>query len=466
MDYTQLTEADVKRMLAAIGVAGVEDLFRDIPPQARLRRPLDLPGGLDEPALLEELQRLASANRPAAGSACFLGAGCYDHFIPSVVDALAGQSEFVTAYTPYQAEASQGSLQAFYEYQTMICQLTGMDVSNASLYEGATAAAEAVLMARAATGRRRVAVSRAVHPHTREVLATYLRELPVETVVVPAPDGTTDLQALASSLDEQTAAVLVQSPNFFGCPERLDLAAGAVRRVGGLLIASVDPISCGLLKTPGELGADIVVGDAQPLGIPMSWGGPSLGFMACRESLMRRMPGRLIGATRDRSGRRAYCLTLQTREQHIRRERATSNICTNQGLLALRVSIYLAAMGPRGLQTVARLCLDKAHQAARRIAALPGFRLRFAAPFLREFVVQAPGDPARLLQHARDRGILAGVPLGAWFPELADCFLVALTEKRTAAQIDALAAVLREAAGGMSPAVGGGGPDRWVTTSS
>lgn len=442
MRYTQLTDADVGHMLEAIGVRDVAELFRDIPPSARLSRPLDLPAPLTELELLADLERLAGANAGCNRSVCFLGGGMYDHFIPTVVDALASQSEFVTAYTPYQAEASQGSLQAFYEYQTLICLLTGMDVSNASLYEGATAAAEAVLMARSITGRRRVVVSSAVHPHTRGVLATYLRELPIEVSVVEATGGRTSPEDLRRAVNGETAAVLVQTPNVFGCIEPLDRFSAIAHEAGAIVIASVDPISCALLKRPGDLGADIAVGDGQPMGIPMSFGGPSCGFMACREPFMRKMPGRLIGATRDRAGRRAFCLTLQTREQHIRRERATSNICTNQGLLALRVAIYLSAMGRSGLTRVASLCLDKAHYAARKISGIDGFELRFQAPFFKEFVVRTSKGVDRVLEHCRARGILAGVPLAPWYEDLADSFLVAVTEKRTREEIDALAEAL------------------------
>jgi len=362
-----------------------------------------------------------------------------------VVDVLASQSEFITAYTPYQAEASQGSLQAFYEYQTLICQVTGMDVSNASLYEGATAAAEAVLMARSHTGKRRVIVSQAAHPDVREVLATYLRELPMELVVVPTPNGTTDVSDLRRAVDDETAAVLIQTPNFFGGIESLNELAAIAHERGAVVIASVDPMSCALLKTPGELGADIVVGDAQSLGIPLSYGGPTAGFMACKTEFMRKMPGRLVGATTDRSGRRAYCLTLQTREQHIRRERATSNICTNQGLLALRVAIYLSAVGQRGLSKVASLCLNKAHYAAERIAELKGYELRFEGPFFKEFAVRTRKNVSHVLAHCRQRGILAGVDLGQWYDDLADTFLVAVTEKRSRQEIDALVAALAEA---------------------
>ena len=445
MNYIQLTDADVRHMLDTIGVDRVYALFEDIPPGARLDQPLSVPEAISEMELIGELNRLADMNRDAREQVCFLGGGVYDHFIPTVVDHLATRGEFVTAYTPYQAEASQGALQAFYEYQTMICELTGMDVSNASLYEGATAAAEAVLMARSITGRRRVVVSAGVHPATRSVLDTYVQSLPIEPCVAQTFDGATHVEDLRRAVNDDTAAVLVQTPNFFGVIERLDAIGAVARAAGALTIVSVDPISCALLKRPGSLGADIVVGDAQTLGIPMSLGGPSLGFMACNQKYMRKMPGRLVGATTDTAGRRAFCLTLQTREQHIRRERATSNICTNQGLMALRVAIYLSAVGKRGAMRVASLCLDKAHYAADRIAAVDGFEMRFGSPFFKEFVVRTSKDVDRVLAHCRSRGILAGIPLGRWYHELRDCFLVAVTEKRTRTEIDALVEALEEA---------------------
>jgi len=445
MHYTQLTDEDVRHMLDTIGIQRREELFKGIPVKSRLDSPLAIPKPLTEIQLLADLDRLAKANTNCDELTCFLGSGVYDHFIPTVVDSLADQSEFVTAYTPYQAETSQGALQAFYEYQTLICQLTGMDVSNASLYEGATAVAEAVLMARSVTGRRRVFVSSAVHPHIREVLATYVRELPIDLSIVETVAGVTHPDDLRQVVDDETAAVVIQNPNFFGCIERLDRLAAIGQECGAMVIASVDPISCALLKRPGEFGVDIVVGDAQPLGIPLSYGGPSLGFMACKQDYMRKLPGRLIGATTDRSGRRAFCLTLQTREQHIRREKATSNICTNQGLLALRVAVYLSAVGRIGAAKIASLCLDKSHYAANCISQLDKFEIRFRSPFFKEFVVRTQKDVSKLLTFCRSRGILAGVPLGQWYPDLADCLLIAVTEMRTREQIDNLVAVLDEA---------------------
>jgi glycine dehydrogenase subunit 1 len=438
MRYTQLGNNDVSRMLERIGADSVEALFAGVPAGARLDGPLDVPAAMSELELTRHLESLAGANHGCDELVCFLGGGAYDHFIPAIVDALAGQSEFVTAYTPYQAEASQGTLQAFYEYQTLICQLTGMDVSNASLYDGATAAAEAVLMARTVAFRGRVLVSEAVNPDTRAVLETYVRALPIEIVTVETHGGLTNLEDLRRQVNDDAAAVVIQSPNVFGCVEPLAKAAAIAHEAGAVSIASVDPISCGLLKRPGDCGADIVVGEGQPLGIPLSYGGPYLGFMACREKFLRKMPGRLVGATRDKEGRRGFCLTLQAREQHIRRERATSNVCTNQGLVALRAAVYLNAMGKHGIRKVASLCLDKAHYAAERIGALDGFALRFASPFFKEFVVRTKKDVAAVMRAARERGILAGVPLGRWYPGMKDCFLVAVTEKRTKDEMDGL----------------------------
>ncbi len=429
-------------MCRTIGVSRIDDLWAHIPADQRPKGDLKLPAPLSELELLAELNRLAAANSDCTQQTCFLGAGAYDHFIPTAVDFLAGQSPFVTAYTPYQAEASQGTLQAFYEFQTCVCELFGMDVANASLYEFSSATLEAALMAHTVNRARRVLVSAAVHPDTLAVLRTGLSQQDIELVSVPLRGGLTDLDALAKLCADGAACIIMQSPNFFGCVERLDTAAAAIHTAGGLLVACADPVSCALLKRPGDLGADIVVGEGQSLGVPMALGGPYLGLMACREPFLRKMPGRLVGRTVDAEGRTAYCLCLQTREQHIRREKATSNVCTNQGLLAMRAVVHLSLMGRRGMAQAAALCLDKAHYAAQRIAALPGFALRFDAPFFKEFVVRAPHDVPALLAHCRARGILAGVPLGRWFPEMHDCFLTAVTEKRTKCEVDALADAL------------------------
>jgi len=432
-------------MLGVLGARSIDELFTTIPEKTRLREDLSIPRGISELELLSDTESLAQKNVDASKMVCFLGGGAYDHFIPTLVDALAAQSEFLTAYTPYQAEASQGMLQLFYEFQTMICELTGMDVANASLYEGATAAAEAVLMARGITHRQRVVVAASAHPDTLRVLRTYTAQQDMEVVTVPAPEGVVDAAAFAAALDDQTAAVLVQSPNFYGCVERIDRLIPQIHEHGALAIVATDPIACGLLNPPGKFDADIVVGEGQALGVPMQYGGPYLGLLACREQYLRKMPGRVVGLTKDVDGRRGFCLALQTREQHIKRERATSNICTNQGLLAIRASIYMAAMGRKGIAQVASQSFDKAHYAAGEIARLDGFELRFAAPFFKEFVVRTTKDVRTVLKKCRDRGIAAGVPLNQFDDAHADCFMVAVTEKRTKAQIDALVTALIDA---------------------
>lgn len=439
MRYTQLTNSDVKNMLGAIGAESIDDLFANIPATLRRRDPLSIPKGLSELELLADVGALARQNRSTEELVCFLGGGAYDHFVPTLVDAVAAQTEFLTAYTPYQAEASQGILQLFYEFQTMICQLTGMEAANASMYEGSTAAAEAVLMALAISKRNRILVAETVHPDTRATLASYLRQQDCELVPIPAKDGLIDESLLRKKLNAEIAAVLIQSPNFYGCVERLDRMIPQIQEHGAVAIVSTDPIACGMLKPPGALGADIVVGEGQPLGIPLQYGGPYLGFLATREKHLRKMPGRVVGMTTDAEGRRGFCLALQTREQHIKRERATSNICTNQGLLAIRASVYMAAMGKSGIAEVAEQCFDKAHYAARRIARINGFGLRFpAAPFFKEFVVECSRRPERVLAACRERGIMGGVPLARFDETLRDCILVAVTEKRTRREIDAL----------------------------
>ncbi|MEE9294019.1 MAG: aminomethyl-transferring glycine dehydrogenase subunit GcvPA [Phycisphaerae bacterium] len=447
MDYTQITPQQEAIMLDCIGVDTIDALFAGVADDHRVQGLLDIPKGVSEPQLLAELEALAARNVPCRDTdlVCFLGAGAYDHFSPSVVEQLAGQSEFVTAYTPYQAEASQGSLQAFYEFQTMICQLTDMEVANASLYDQAAAVTEAVLMASVVTGRQRVLVSAAIHPDAMVVLRTLTYEQPIEVVRVGHVNGAIDVDALKAELNEATAAVVLQSPNFFGLIERVADVVSVAHDVGALVVQSVDPISCGILKRPGQLDVDIAVGEAQPLGIPLSYGGPYCGFFACREKYLRKMPGRIVGLAHDTEGTRGFCLALQTREQHIRRARATSNVCTNQGLLALRAAVHMAALGKVGLNKVAGLCFDKAHYAAEEIAQLNGYDLRFDGPFFREFVVRTTHPVQGVLAHCRQRKILAGVALGRWFKDLEDCFMVAVTEKRSKTQIDELVDALRTA---------------------
>ncbi len=462
MSYVLNTPEDRRAMLAAVGVSSIEELFEKILASLRLNRPLHAPEAMSEMELTAELQRLSEYNRPAGDAVCFLGGGAYDHFIPAVVDAVAGRSEYYTAYTPYQAEASQGSLQAFFEFQTLICQLTGLDVANASLYEGGSAVAEAVLMAlNVHPKRHKVLIAESLHPEYRQTLATYLANLDLQLQTLPTPDGFLDPDAVKRAADDRTLCVVAQHPNFFGCLEEPEALAKVVHEAGALFIVSFDPISLGLLKRPGQYGADIAIAEGQCLGNPMSYGGPYLGLLACREEFVRKMPGRLVGQTVDRRGKRCWVLTLQTREQHIRREKATSNICTNQGLMALKATVYLAALGPQGLRETAELCVRKAHYAAERLTQVPGVRLRFDRPFFKEFTLQVEDSVPSLLADSLERGYHAGLHLGRWYPSLDSCLSIAVTEKRTRAEIDGLASALEdrhkgEANGIPTPSIRGG----------
>jgi glycine dehydrogenase subunit 1 len=437
MAYLPHSDADRAEMLRAIGVASIDDLFADIPPHLRLREPLDLPPALSEWEALRAVQALAEDNPPLT---CFAGGGMYDHHTPAALDHLIRRSEFYTTYTPYQPEVSQGTLQVTYEFQTMVCELLGLDVANASMYDGATACAEAALMARSIRrGRKTLAVSAGLHPNYRRVLRCYLQGTSLETVEVPLDrDGRTDLGALEARVDGATAAVLLANPNFFGVVEDLEAATRIAHARDALSIAAVDAIATAILKTPGECGVDIAVAEGQPLGIPLSFGGPALGLFAARERYVRYMPGRIAGATLDAEGRRAYVLTLQTREQHIRREKATSNICTNQGLLALAATLYLALVGREGLRQVAETSLHNAHYAFEQARALRSVRPLFPdGPFVREFALATDEDSRAIVERGIARGCLPGVSL-ARFPELgvADGLLVAFTEKRSKAEID------------------------------
>ncbi|WP_165245914.1 aminomethyl-transferring glycine dehydrogenase subunit GcvPA [Paludisphaera soli] len=446
MAYIANTPDDVRVMLGAIGLDSLDQLFDMIPPEYRLDRDLRIPPALTEFDLTRRVGALLARNEGADRRVCFLGAGSYDHFIPAVVDSLASRGEFYTAYTPYQAEASQGTLQATFEYQTLMTQLTGMDVSNASLYDGGSAVTEAVLMA-LATNRRagRVVVAGTVHPEYRKILETYLTHLDSEVVTVPPQNGGVDPSAFAAAITPDTAAVVIQHPNFFGRLEDVAALVDAAHAHGATAIVSVDPISLGVLRRPDAYGADVVVAEGQGLGNPMSFGGPYLGILACRQDYLRKLPGRIVGQTADRNGKRSWVLTLQTREQHIRREKATSNICTNQGLLALRSSIYLAAMGPRGLREAAELSTRKAHYAAEALAKVDGLSLAFPGPFFKEFAIRCDKDPRAVLEKVGAAGFHGGVGLGRWYPELADHILVAVTEKRTKDEIDGLADAYRDA---------------------
>ncbi len=446
MAYIANTPDDVTHMLAAIGLESLDELFEMVPPELRLDRALAVPPALDELELTAEVGALLALNQGTDRRPCFLGGGCYDHFVPAVVDNLAARGEFYTAYTPYQAEASQGTLQATFEYQTLITQLTGMDVSNASLYDGGSATAEAMMMAMTITRRLgRVVVAGSVHPEYREILKTFLANLEAELITVPARGGKVWPTDIAEALSDDTAAVIIQQPNFFGGLEDVESLVEVAHARGALAIVSVDPISLGLLKRPGSYDADIVVAEGQGLGNHLNYGGPYLGILACRDEYVRKMPGRVVGETKDRNGKRCYTLTLQTREQHIRREKATSNICTNQGLLALRAAIYLAVIGPKGLRQAAELSTRKAHYAAERLAEVSGLSLAFSTPFFKEFVIRTSLDPKRLLAEVGRLGYHGGIALGRWYPELADGILIAVTEKRTREEIDGLVAAYTQA---------------------
>ncbi|MBX3439294.1 MAG: aminomethyl-transferring glycine dehydrogenase subunit GcvPA [Planctomycetaceae bacterium] len=442
MPYRFTTPDQQREMLDAVGAASIEDLLSQVPRDLRLNRPLDLPPALTEPDLERRLRQLASRNVAGNQRVCFLGGGAYDHFIPAVVDEIVSRGEFYTAYTPYQAEASQGSLQAFFEFQSLIGQLTGMDVANASLYEGGTAVSEAVFMAQRVTGRnRRVVVLGSVHPQYRDVVDTYTRFLDCEVVTVPTPDGYAKLADVQDALNNETACLVIQHPNYFGCLEDVEDLVAAAHAVGALAIVSVNPISLGVLKRPGDYGADIVVAEGQPLGIPLQYGGPYLGLFACRSEFVRKMPGRLVGQAKDRKGRTCYVLSLQTREQHIRRDKATSNICTNQGLLALRATVYLATLGPQGLKEVAALSCQKAHYAAERLAEVSGLSLAFNRPFFNEFSLRCDGNAATFRAQAAEAGFDIG-PEAQSIDGADSLLLVAVTEQRTREEIDRLADAL------------------------
>jgi glycine dehydrogenase subunit 1 len=441
LSYVVHTRDEQRAMLQAIGVDAIESLFSTIPPSLRLKRPLAIAPALSEMESSSHLGALANQNLCGESAVCFLGGGAYDHFIPAVVDAIAGRSEYYTAYTPYQAEASQGSLQAFFEFQTLICQLTGLDVANASLYDGGSAVAEAVLMACGVTGRHGQAlIAESVHPEYRRTLSTYLANLDTRVVELPTPNGFLDPDDLTKTITDDTACVVVQHPNFFGCLEEVEAVGKIAKAHGALFVSSFDPISLGLLARPGQYGADIAVAEGQSLGNPMSYGGPYLGLLACREEYVRKLPGRLVGQTTDRNGKRCWVLTMQTREQHIRREKATSNICTNQGLMALKATVYLAALGPQGLRETAELCVRKAHYAAHQLTRGGKHRLRFSRPYFKEFTLGGVPNAGRTLDRLQGAGYLGGLHLGRWYPHLNDCISVAVTEKRTKAEIDGLAA--------------------------
>jgi glycine dehydrogenase subunit 1 len=435
MGFVPNTEEDKKEMLKAIGVSSFEELISDIPPEIRLKEELNLPEPLSEHEVLKELQSISEKNLDVNHAICFLGGGAYDHFIPSAVFAIISRSEFYTAYTPYQAEISQGTLQSIYEYQTMICRLTGMDVANASMYDGGSALAEAVLLSIGHTERTEVVIAGPVNPNYLKVVKTYTHPRRAEIKLTRFDDGVCDIEDLKQKVTDKTACVIVQQPNFFGNIEDVFEIEKVAHAHGALFIVAIDPISLGLLVPPGEYGADIVVGEGQPLGIPLSFGGPYLGIFAVKEFLIRKMPGRLSGITIDRDGERGFTLTLQTREQHIRREKATSNICTNQGLMMLAATVYMALMGKQGLKEVATLCLQKSHYLAEKISQIKGFKLKYNQPFFKEFVVETPIPASVIKEKLQAKKILPGIDLSK-FDRYGDGLLIAVTEKRTKKEMD------------------------------
>jgi glycine dehydrogenase subunit 1 len=444
--YLYSTPDEQQEMLQAIGVSSIETLLEQVPRELRTKGDLNLPAPLTELELEQQIRELARKNQ--ADRVCFLGGGAYDHFVPAVVDEITSRGEFYTAYTPYQPEASQGSLQAFFEFQTLICQLTGLDVSNASLYEGGTAVSEAAFMAMRVNGRNgKIAVSAAIHPEYRQIIETYTRDLGTEVVTIPAVNGRTDVQRAAELVDDATACLIFQHPNVFGCLEQAPQLCETARKQGALAVVSYDPLSLGVLKRPGDYGADIAVAEGQSLGIPLQYGGPYLGLLSCREEYVRKMPGRLIARTQDRDGRTCYVLGLQTREQHIRRDKATSNICTNQGLLALRATVHLSLLGPQGIHEAASLSCQKAHYAAEQLRKVAGLELLYNVPFFKEFAVNVTG---RRIDDVVSRAAAAGFDIGPElkrFPglpaETDSALLIAVTESRTRAEIDQLAQALK-----------------------
>lgn len=450
MSYLFSTADEQQQMLQRIGVGSLDELINQIPAELQLQRPLELPPALSELELEQELRSLAAQNVGASSRLCFMGGGAYDHFIPSVVDEVTSRGEFYTAYTPYQAEASQGTLQAFFEFQSLIAQVSGLDVANASLYDGGSGLVEAVLMAMRCQNRLdKVVVVGSTNPEYVESLLTYLVNKSTQVVVVPTPQGTADLAAVESAVDDQTACVVVQHPNFFGCLEDVQALAEIAHRHGALLVQSFDPIATGILKRPGDLGTDIAVAEGQALGIPLQFGGPYLGILACRQQFVRKMPGRLIGQTVDKNGERCFFLNLQAREQHIRRAGAMSNICTNQGLMALRATVYLSLLGPQGLREVSELSCRKARYAADRLKQIDGCELMFGQPTFKEFVIRyAPGAKVAI-RKAAEQNIDIGPALNrmsglGWLSadDREQGVIVAVTESRTKDEIDRLVAAI------------------------
>jgi glycine dehydrogenase subunit 1 len=437
MPYIPHTDEDRREMLAKIGVGALEELFREIPENLRLRRPLDVPPGMDEPSLLRHMRALSDRNTDLARTVCFLGAGIYDRYVPASVGAVISRGEFLTAYTPYQPELSQGYLQTIYEFQSLVAELLGCDLANASMYDGATSLAEAVVMCCLHKGSGAAALSPRLHPHYRDVVRTYCWAAGLETVDLAEDGGLTSTAALP----EGAACVAVQSPNFFGAVEDVAAFRSLADAAGAMLVVSTDPVACGLLQPPGALGADVVTAEGQGLGLPMGFGGPLLGLFACKQGLVRQIPGRIVGRTRDAEGTPGYTMTLRTREQDIRRERATSNICTNEALMALASTVTMCALGKTGIRKMAEATVRNSQYAARKLTEAGG-RLRFEAPVFGEFVLSLPVPAEGVVDALLERKILAGLPLGPYFPGMENDLLVAVTEMRTRAEIDAFAEAL------------------------
>jgi len=445
MSYISLSDKDKKEMLAKIGISSLDELFESIPEDSKLNRDLELPPALSEPELEDTFKEISSKNKHS-DFLSFLGAGAYRHFIPAIVDYLSARGEFISPYTPYQAEVNQGTLQVIFEFQTLICQLTGMDISNASLYEGASGAAEAVLMADRLKRKSKVLVARTLHPEYRNVIDTYTKNLGITVEEVGYEQtGEVDIQDLQSKLDEKTSAVLIQSPNFVGVIEDVQKISDLAHDRQALSIVVVtEAISMGLLEAAGHLGADIVTGEGQSFGIPLSFGGPYLGFMACRKEFLRQFPGRIAGETTDVDGKKGFVLTLSTREQHIRRERATSNICTNQAWCALRAAIFLDTLGKSGLKEMAHQNAQKAHYAAERLGQIKGIEQKFSGPFFNEFVIELPTEWSSVHQALKKKGIIPGLGLEEFFPELRNCALLCITEMHKKEDIDRLVTALED----------------------
>jgi glycine dehydrogenase subunit 1 len=447
MAYFALTPRDRDEMLKVIGAASIDDLFADIPLHLREQAATGferLGAPLSELETRRLMGILSGRNTSTENAACFLGAGSYDHYIPTVVPAIVSRGEFATAYTPYQAEVSQGTLQVIYEFQTLLCQLTAMEMANASLYDGATALAEAILMAQAATKRNRVLLPRTVSPFYRNVSQTYAQGLPLQLDESEYSEGITPLELIEAKLSDDVAAVVIQNPNFFGCIEDMKAIGEAAHARGALLIVVFNPTTLGVLAPPGECGADIAVAEGQPLGIAPQLGGPGVGLFCCRQKYARLAPGRLVGLTQDEKEKPGFTLTLQTREQHIRREKATSNICSNQALCALMATVYLSAMGPQGLQDVATQSHHKAHYLADRLSTLDGFQLAFASPFFHEFALRCPRPVAEINAKLKEKNVIGGFNLGREYSDLDNVMLLCCTEKRTREEMDVLIQTLRE----------------------